>query len=92
MRICPLVGGGWKQLTHFLPSNHSPLWQSLKIPSFGGGHLKLLFEMLQLVKVNENAAVGQHKNHYIEMMRRVHGDLMTYITLNCYLKNKLEGY
>lgn len=86
----PIREEGGKRLSHFLPSNHSPLWQSSLILSFGGGQLKLLFEMLQLVKVNENAAIGQHKNHYIEMMTRVHGDLMAYVTLNCYLKNKLD--
>lgn len=84
----PIGGEGGKRLPHFLLSNCIPLWQSLQILSFGGAQLKLLFEMLQLVEVNENAAIGQHKNHYTEMMKRVHGD----ITLSCYLKNKPDGY
>lgn len=79
-----------KLLSHFLPSNCSPLWQSLQIHSCGSE--QLLFEMLQLVEVNETAETGQHKNHYIETTRRVHGDLTAYINTQLLSKNKLDGY
>lgn len=79
-----------KRLSYFLPSNCSPLWQSLQILSCGSK--QLLFEMLQPVKVNEKAAMGQHKSHYIETMRRIHGDLRAYKNTQLLSKSELDHY